>query len=132
MCEPFYWPARVYWEDTDAGGVVYYANYLRFMERARTEYLRQAGVEQDDLRADQGVIFVVVSADISYRSPARFNDALEISVDLTEVKNASMTFSQEVSRSGELLCRAIVRVGCVSADTFKPSRLPRGLKEAFA
>ena len=131
MSEPFLWPARVYWEDTDAGGVVYYANYLRFMERARTEYLRRAGVEQDVLRAQQGIIFVVVSAEINYRSPAKFNDALEISVNLTEMKNASMTFAQEVSRGAESLCQATVRVGCVDAGTFRPSRLPRELKEVF-
>ncbi|MDH3769271.1 MAG: YbgC/FadM family acyl-CoA thioesterase, partial [Gammaproteobacteria bacterium] len=89
MSKPFSWPTRVYYEDTDAGGVVYYANYLRFMERARTEWLRAVGVEHDQLRAEHGIIFVVVSAEIQFQSPAKFNDALEVSVSVTQVKNAS-------------------------------------------
>ncbi|MDH3588249.1 MAG: tol-pal system-associated acyl-CoA thioesterase [Gammaproteobacteria bacterium] len=132
MSETFLWPVRVYYEDTDAGGVVYYANYLRFMERARTEWLRRIGVEQDALRVEQGVIFVVVAVDIQYQSPARFNDALEVSVSVTELKHASLTFAQRVFRGDESLCQANVRVGCVNAETLRPSRLPRGLKEAAA
>ena len=132
MSEPFSLPVRVYYEDTDAGGVVYYANYLRFMERARTEWLRRIGVEQDALRDEQGVIFVVVAVDIQYQSPARFNDALEVSVSVTELKQASLTFAQKVIRGDESLCQATVRVGCVNAETLRPSRLPRGLREAAA
>ena len=130
MIEPFLWPARVYYEDTDAGGVVYYANYLRFMERARTEWLRSLGVEQDRTRAELGIIFVVVSVEINYGSPARFNDALEVSVTVPELKNASLTFAQDVTRDGEILCSAKVRVASVDAETLKPRPLPPGLKEA--
>lgn len=130
MSEPFSLPVRVYYEDTDAGGVVYYANYLRFMERARTEWLRRIGIEQDRLRAEHGVIFVVVSAEIQYQLPARFNDALDVSVTITELKNASLIFAQTVTRGDDLLCQATVRVGCVRAETLRPSRLPKAVMEA--
>ena len=130
MPEPFLWPARVYWEDTDAGGVVYYANYLRFMERARTEWLRSLGVEQDVTRAEQGIIFVVVAVEIRFRSPARFNDALEVSVTVPEWKNASLTFAQEILRNSEVLCSATIRVASVDANTLKPRPLPHGLNKA--
>lgn len=133
MNEPFFtWPIRVYYEDTDAGGVVYYANYLRFMERARTEWLRSLGVEQDRTRAEHGIIFVVASVEIEYLRPARFNDALEVSVTVPELKNASITFAQEVARDGVILCRATVLAASVDAVTLRPRRLPPGLKEAAA
>ena len=131
MTEPFLWPTRVYYEDTDAGGVVYYANYLRFMERARTEWLRAVGVEQDRLRAEQEVIFVVVAVEIQFSSPAKFNDSLEVSVKVTELNNASLTFAQDVTRDGKLLCHATVRVASVVPETLKPRRLPSQVKQAM-
>lgn len=127
--KPFFWPTRVYYEDTDAGGVVYYANYLRFMERARTEWLRSLGVEQDQTRAELGLIFVVVSVEIEYDSPARFNDALEVSVTVAEMRSASLTFAQQITRDGKVLCHATVRVASVNADNLKPRRLPPVIRE---
>ena len=132
MTEPFLWPTRVYYEDTDAGGVVYYANYLRFMERARTEWLRSIGIEQDRTREEHGIIFVVASVEIQYRRPARFNDALEVSVTVPELKNASLTFAQNVTRDGDVLCRATVLVASVDANTFRPRRMPSEIREAAA
>src|SRR5688572_9377576 len=98
-------PVRIYWEDTDAGGIVYYANYLKFMERARTEWLRALGVEQESLVSEQGLMFVVVHADVSFRKPARYGDSLQVSCALEERSRASMTFRQQVVResTGELL-----------------------------
>ncbi|MBT8130956.1 MAG: tol-pal system-associated acyl-CoA thioesterase [Gammaproteobacteria bacterium] len=127
--EPFSWPTRVYYEDTDAGGVVYYANYLRFMERARTEWLRARGVEQDVLRAEHGIIFVVVSADVRFRKPAKFNDQLDLSVLITEVKNASLTFAQQVTRDGQLLCDGTMRAATVDQETLRPRRLPVEIRQ---
>jgi len=122
----FYWPIRVYYEDTDSGGVVYYANYLKFMERARTEYLRLLGFEQDRLREEQGILFTVHSLQVDFRSPARFNDALEVSAELSDVRRASLLFSQVVRRQGEpaVLCAGMVRIACVDAQSFKPASIP--------
>lgn len=92
----FNWPIRVYYEDADTAGVVYYANYLKFMERARTEWLRQHGVEQDLLRQDQGLVFAVRSVQVDYLKPARFNQLLSVSVDITERGKASATLAQEI------------------------------------
>ena len=122
----FTWPVRVYYEDTDLGGVVYHANYLRFMERARTEWLRALGFEQDALRERLAVQFVVVEAAVAFRRPARFNDALEVSVAVHQAGRASLAFHQEV-RAAEghtLFCMGDVRVACVDAQTFKPRPLP--------
>ncbi|HHJ17317.1 MAG TPA: tol-pal system-associated acyl-CoA thioesterase [Gammaproteobacteria bacterium] len=122
----FVWPVRVYYEDTDSGGVVYYANYLKFMERARTECLRALGFEQDRLRQDQGVLFTVHSVQVDFIRPARFNDALEVSADICEQRRASLTFSQQVRRSGEseVLCSGHIRIACVDAVSFKPVPIP--------
>lgn len=122
----FLWPVRVYYEDTDSGGVVYYANYLRFMERARTELLRARGFEQDRLRREQGIVFAVHSVSIDYRLPARFNDELEVSAEISAAGRASVTFMQAVRRRGESenLCEAQVRIACVEADSFKPTPIP--------
>ena len=122
----FCWPVRVYYEDTDSGGVVYYANYLRFMERARTEYLRSMGFEQDQLRREQGILFTVHSLQVDFRSPARFNDLLEVTVRVSDVRRASLTFSQSVRRRGEAqsLCDASVRIACVADESFKPKPIP--------
>ncbi len=124
----FAWPARVYWEDTDGGGIVYYANYLRFLERARTEWLRQQGVSQQRLLAEVGIQFAVVSLEIEYRAPARLDDELEISCEPQPQGPASLRFAQAVYRCGaggrELLVTASVRVACLDARTLRPRRLP--------
>jgi len=132
MKTAFFWPVRVYYEDTDSGGVVYYANYLKFFERARTERLRALGFEQDEIRAACGVIFAVRSAQVDYLRPARFNDALVVSAEVAELKRASLAFTQEIRRGGpdgELLCKAAIRVVCLSADAFRPVAIPGFLLE---
>lgn len=132
----FTWPVRVYFEDTDMAGVVYYANYLKFMERARTEWLRYLGFEQDRLRADDRLVFAVRSAAVDYLSPARFNDTLEVESCVTRAGNASIAFAQEVLRceagKRSLLARGHIKVACLDAETFKPAAMPRVLLEAIA
>ena len=123
----YVWPTRVYWEDTDAGGVVYYANYLRFLERARTEWLRAHGFTQSALALDPGVLFSVVEVNIKYLKPARLDDLLLISCAAALDGAASMAFTQSIHRgveNGVLLAQAQVRVACVSASTFRARRLP--------
>lgn len=121
----FVWPVRVYWEDTDAGGVVYYANYLRFLERARTEWLRAMGVEQEPLRREQGILLVVATVVANYRRPARYGNLLEVRSRITELGRVSLTFDQHIYRDGgELLMDAATRVGCIDAETFRPRPLP--------
>jgi acyl-CoA thioester hydrolase len=129
---PFHWPIRVYWEDTDAGGVVYYANYLRFMERARSEWLRARGFEQDVLRDETGVVFVVRRVEIDYRSPARFNDALDVTVRLREAGRASLVVQQELMRGDLCLAEAVVTLACVDAANFKPVKMPSTLLQALS
>ena len=124
------WPVRVYYEDTDAGGVVYYANYLKFMERARTEWLRSLGFEQDRLREEEGVLFAVSHVRVDFRRPARFNDLLAVSVRLAERRKASLTFHQEVrgvGPAGEPYCSGEVQVVCVDAERFRPRPIPKPL-----
>lgn len=120
---------RVYYEDTDAGGVVYYANYLRFLERARTEWLRALGFEQDDLRARLGILFAVRRVSADYLRPARFNDRLEVTVETARVGPASIEFSQEVRRGDETLCTASVRIACLDAAQFGPRPMPPEIAE---
>ncbi|AAU92521.1 MULTISPECIES: tol-pal system-associated acyl-CoA thioesterase [Methylococcus] len=127
MSEEFGWPVRVYYEDTDAGGVVYYANYLKYMERARTEWLRALGFEQDSLREELGVIFAVRSVQVDYLKPARFNDALRVSADLVEARPASFSFVQRVMRGDVTLCEGRVGIVCLAADSFRPQALPAAL-----
>ena len=124
---PFIWPVRVYYEDTDAGGVVYYANYLKFIERARTEWLRAEGFEQTDLAAQHGVAFVVRSAAIDYLKPARFNDSLQVTVELIKVGAGHIDLIQRVMRGDELLARATVKVACVGLRSMRPVRMPQSL-----
>ena len=128
----FEWPVRVYYEDTDSGGVVYYANYLKFMERARTEYLRYLGFEQDELIAQQNIIFAVRSLQLDYKSPARFNDDLRVTAELIELKKASMLFEQKIYRNDQtdlFLCQGHIRIACLQADTFKPCAIPEAIME---
>ncbi|MFP5410221.1 MAG: tol-pal system-associated acyl-CoA thioesterase [Gammaproteobacteria bacterium] len=127
----FVWPVRVYWEDTDAGGVVYYANYLKFMERARSEWLRAHGFEQDVLRDEAGVVFVVRRVEIDYLAPARFNDALDVNVVLYEAGRASIVVRQELLRGNDRLAQAEVTLACVDAVRFKPVRMPQTLVQAL-
>lgn len=126
----FHWPVRVYWEDTDAGGVVYYANYLKFMERARSEWLRSFGFEQDALRDEAGVVFVVRRVEIDYLSPARFNDALDVTVGLHEAGRASLVVRQELLRGSRCLAVAMITLACVDAVNFKPVKMPATLLQA--
>lgn len=125
--QSFQWPVRVYYEDTDSGGVVYHANYLRFMERARTEWLRALGFEQDWLRSEHNCLFAVHSMNLNFRRPARFNDLLEIESNLLEINGASLYFAQKIYRSGELLCEATVRVVSLDARRFRPRAMPQFL-----
>lgn len=127
----FSWPVRVYWEDTDAGGVVYYANYLKFMERARSEWLRAHGFEQDELRDGAGVVFVVRRVEIDYLSPARFNEQLDVSVNLHEMGRVSLSVRQELMRGSNCLARADVTLACVDATRFKPVKMPASLLQAL-
>jgi len=118
---------RVYYEDTDSGGVVYYANYLKFMERARTEWLRSLGVEQDVLAKESRIIFVVRAARLDYHRPARFNDLLQVSARVAEARGASLVVEQSVTNSKEPdkpLCHGLIKVACVDANSFKPKKIP--------
>ena len=128
----FSWQVRVYYEDTDAGGVVYYANYLKFMERARTEFLRSLGFEQDQLKQEQGIIFAVHSLSAQYKKPAVFNDELIVNTKITDLGRASLTFTQTVSRISDNtdLCEAEVKVACLKAEKFAPSVMPKQIIDA--
>ena len=123
----FQHPVRVYWEDTDAGGVVYHAQYLAFMERARSEWMRALGFGQDALRESHGVCFVVRAMNIDFRAPARLDDSLAVSVRLAQCRGASLVITQEVRRGEELLVGAEVRVAAVSADRFRPVPIPEAV-----
>ena len=122
----FVWPARVYYEDTDASGVVYHARYLHFFERARTEWLRAMSFSQQNLRDSLDVVFTVANIRVDFLRPARLDDALEVGVVVAQMRRASLEFRQELRRAGEteLLARAHVRVGCVDVASFRPCALP--------
>jgi acyl-CoA thioester hydrolase len=117
-------PVRVYYEDTDSGGVVYYANYLKFMERARTEWMRALGFEQDQLGAVERVIFAVRALKVDFLKPARFNDLLRATVAVSRIGGASLTFVQQIERDGATLCRAEVKVACLDVHSFAPRAMP--------
>jgi acyl-CoA thioester hydrolase len=132
LCEQrFVWPVRVYYEDTDSAGVVYYANYLRYFERARTEWLRALGFEQTDLAAQHHIVFVVRSINVEYLQPARFNDELQITLELGAPGASQIVFAQRAIRVMrgadvvDVLCEAQIRVACVSLLTRKPVRIPK-------
>ena len=120
----FTWPVRIYYEDTDAGGIVFYANYLKFFERARTEWLRACGVDQHQLAGQEGAIFVVKSAAIDYHAPARLDDVLNLTLSIEKLGKASVQFVQQAWHGDVLLCSAQVKVGCVDASTLRPRPLP--------
>ncbi len=133
----FAWPARVYWEDTDGGAIVYYANYLRFLERARTEWLRAQGHSQLELARDSHLLFTVVSIQVEYRAPARLDDELEITCEPRAEGAASLRFAQRIYRTAAaqragLLLEAQVRVACLDAASLRPRRLPQFLRELLA
>jgi acyl-CoA thioester hydrolase len=127
----FNWPIRVYYEDTDAGGVVYYANYLKFMERARTEWLRALGVEQDQLREEAGLLLMVHSLSVHYRKPAKFNEALQVSVNIKHLGKAKIMFTQQVLRQNDVLCECEVTIACVDEVSGRPSAFGQQLQQAF-
>ena len=128
--QAFVWPVRVYWEDTDAGGIVYYANFLKFLERARTEWLRTLGCDQARLRDRHRLQFVVVRTTVEFRHPGRFDDRLDVDVRLLALRRASIELVQHVrNASQELLCRAEVKVGCVDIASFRPRGIPISLKQ---
>jgi acyl-CoA thioester hydrolase len=123
---------RVYWEDTDAGGVVFYANYLKFFERARTEWLRALGIEQQALRESTGAIFIVSQTQVNYLRPARLDDALDVSVELRGGGRATLDIFQQAWRGAELLAEGSIRIACVDAAGFRPRRIPPVLLERLA
>lgn len=123
----FRFPVRVYWEDTDAGGVVFYANYLKFFERARTEWLRQLGFSQEALRTQQRLMFVVADTALQYRAPARLDDLLHVTALPEPAGRASLVVHQQAWRGDTLLVEGRIRIGCVDADTFRPKRMPAEL-----
>jgi tol-pal system-associated acyl-CoA thioesterase len=134
MARTFELPVRVYWADTDAGGVVYHSNYLDYCERARTEWLRELGFSQQRLAGEEGVLFTVARLEIEFRRPARLDDLLNVRTQAEEGA-ATVDFVQEVWRqepTSDLLATARVRVACVDAASFRPRRLPASIREGFA
>lgn len=135
MSTTFVWPVRVYYEDTDTAGVVYYANYLRFMERARTEWLRSFGFEQDALVREQKMIFAVRSVAVDYRRPAVFNDALEVTAGIKQFGKVSIDFQQEVIRKDggreEMLASGQIRLACLDSETLRPKQIPSPIAEVL-
>jgi acyl-CoA thioester hydrolase len=117
-------PLRIYWEDTDAAGIVFYANYLKFFERARTEWLRSHGFEQERLRTDDGIGFVVIETALRYREPARLDDMLHVTVDVARSGQASLSLAQQAWRADRLLVEGTIRIGCVELGTFRQRRIP--------
>jgi acyl-CoA thioester hydrolase len=135
----FSWPVRVYWEDTDAGGIVFYANYLKFFERARTEWLRSLGLEQQRLREQMGGMFVVTDTQVRYHRPARLDDLLHVTADVQDARRASLTIRQSAflpsatadNASAVLLCEGTIRIGWVDVATLRPQRIPQDLLSAL-
>ena len=122
-------PLRVYWEDTDASGVVFHANYLKFFERARTEWLRTLGVGQQRLLDSEGLLFVVAETALRYLRAARLDDLLDITVAVAEAGRASLRLQQQAWRGGELLAEGTIRIGCVTSAGFRPCRIPAAILE---
>lgn len=125
----FNWPVRVYYEDTDSGGVVYHSNYLNFMERARTEWLRALGFEQPALKSELGILFVVHSMTIGFKAPAYFNDMLEIKSQRIKMGHGSIEFLQTIMRNDQVLLEASVKLACVDAASFRPVGIPAIIKQ---
>ena len=132
---PFSWPLRIYWEDTDAGGIVFYANYLKFFERARTEWLRSLGIEQHSLREQTGGMFIVSETQVRYLQPARLDDELIVTAALADTGRASMMIRQQAflktAGAPKLLAEASIRIGWVDATSLKPARLPSSILDSL-
>jgi len=131
MSSEFIWPLRVYYEDTDAGGVVYYANYLKFFERGRSEWLNQLGIDQPKLLAEN-IVFVVKHADVDFITPARLNDELVVVTRIIEMRGVSLVFQQQLFRRGDrhkALCEAKIKVACLKLESFTPCRIPAAVRE---
>ncbi len=127
----FEWPIRVYYEDTDAGGVVFYANYLKYLERGRTEWLRHLGFGQDRLMRDGGIVFAVRRVEIDYLAPARLDDALLVQVEIATLSKVAITFRQRLLRTpDQVLSTAMVKVACLNKDTFRPVAIPAAIRES--
>lgn len=129
--QPFIWPTRVYWEDTDAGGVVYHARYVAFMERARSEWMRALGWGQEAMRTGGGQVFVVRAMSLDFHKPARLDDSLQVSVELTQCRRASLVMAQQVRRDGQLLASATVRLAAVGAADFRPQPIDAQMLSIF-
>ena len=130
--DTFLWPVRVYYEDTDAAGIVYHANYLKFMERARTEWLRALGFEQDALAREHGVVFVITESTLAFKRAARFNDELVVRSTLERLRGATIEFAQAVTdQAGNAFCSARNVVACVTANNLQPRRIPAHMMEIF-
>ncbi|EDN67062.1 4-hydroxybenzoyl-CoA thioesterase [Beggiatoa sp. PS] len=127
----FIWPIRVYYEDSDAGGFVYHTNYLKFMERARTEWLRHLGFEQTQLREQYHLVFVVRKLSIDYLKPALFNDLLNVTSRLTQMGKVSITFNQQVLRDTEVLCEAVVKIAAINPIDQRIQPLPWDMLKIF-
>ena len=123
-------PIRVYIEDTDAGGIVYYVNYLKFMERARTEFMREQGFAKPAIIED-GKLMVVHSADVKYHKPARLDDELMATTSISKLARTYVIFQQQIFRDGELLCSALIKVACVTSDSIKPVALPAVMRQSL-
>jgi len=131
MSNEFIWPVRVYYEDTDAGGVVFYANYLKFFERGRSEWLNHLGIDQARL-FEQQIAFAVRKAEVDYFRPARLNDQLQVVSRINEIRGTSLTFQQSVYQTGDRsqpLCEAVIKAVCLKLDTFTPCRIPALVRE---
>jgi acyl-CoA thioester hydrolase len=127
----FTWPVRIYWEDTDAGGIVFYANYLKFFERARTEWLRSLGIAQGELRESAGGIFIVSETSVRYLAPARLDDELLVTAELKDVGKASLIIRQQARRGATLLAEGTIRIGWVDDKTLRPGRIPSTILEVL-
>ncbi len=132
MNQPFHHPVRVYWEDTDAGGIVFYANYLKFFERARTEWLRSLGVDQQALREQTGAIFVVTYSAVHYRAPARLDDLVDVSVQVQQAGRVALSVAQQARRGSTVLAEGEVRIACVDSASLRPVRIPAAVVQALA
>ena len=124
-------PIRIYFEDTDSGGVVYHSNYLKFMERARTEWLRSIGIDQRHLKQDHQIMFVVHRIDIQFKLPARFNDDLIVKSELKDIGSSKIEFRQMIYRNDEMLIDASVDIACIDSEKFKPVRIPPTIKQTM-
>lgn len=125
------WPVRVYWEDTDAGGIVFYANYLKFFERARTEWLRSLGIGQQQLKKETNGMFVVAETNVKYMRPARLDDELIVTARLLQIGRASMTIQQQALLKNMVQCEGTIRIGWVDAASFQPRRIPQNIIESL-